>query len=262
MGRRAGGAAIVDRASGIDVRARTFRFSVSEDDAEVNVADLLLELARLPTDWHGAGTLSMPVLRALARRSQGVRRSMETGAGRSTLLLSHTSGDHSVFAIDGGLSLTQVRSSPLLNRECVTFIEGPTQQTLRQHTFTEPLDLALIDGPHGYPFPELEYYFVYPHLAEGGTLALDDIHIPTIHHLYRFLREDPMFRLEETVDTTAFFRRTATPTFDPFGDGWLGQPFNARRFPVGPIGVRARVLARRVLPAPVRRAFKKVMRRE
>ena len=37
-----------------------------------------------------------------------------------------------------------------------------------------------------------------------------------------------MFSLEEVVETTAFFRRTAAETFPPTGDGWWTQRYNTR----------------------------------
>src|SRR4029078_1508493 len=125
---------------------------------------------------------------------------------------SHLSSSHHVFAVDDGSSISQVRQSPLFRSENVTFIEGPTQITLPQHRFTEKLQLVLIDGPHGYPFPDLEYYFLYPHLETGALLILDDIHIPTIPNLFQFLRRDAMFELDEVVQTTAFLTRTSAPT--------------------------------------------------
>src|SRR6266704_589036 len=138
-----------------------------------------------------------------------------------TLLFSHMSEHHTVFALDDGTgSVTNVRRSRLLRQDVVTFVEGPTQVTLPQHRFTEKLQLVLIDGPHGYPFPDLEYYYLYPHLETGALLILDDIHIPTVQNLFQFLRRDAMFELEETVQTTAFFARTSAPVFDPVGDGW------------------------------------------
>jgi hypothetical protein len=88
------------------------------------------------------------------------------------------------------------------------------------------LQLALIDGPHAYPFPDLEYYYLYPHLDKGALLVLDDIHIRSIHKLFEFLQTDPMFRLDEVVRTTALFTRTDAPTFDPCGDGWEQQAYN------------------------------------
>src|SRR6185436_15229680 len=113
-----------------------------------------------------------------------------------------------------GDSLAAVRAAPLL-RPGVEFVVGPTQRTLAAHRFETPLDLVLVDGPHGFPFPHLEYYFLYPHLAAGGLLVLDDIHVRTVNDLFRFLRADAMFELLAVVHTTAFFRRTAAATFDP-----------------------------------------------
>src|SRR5436309_14222224 len=87
---------------------------------------------------------------------------------------------------------------------------------------------GLIDGPHAYPFPDLEYFCLYPHLEAGGLLVIDDIHIPTIQNLFRFLRTDAMFRLVEICGKTAFFERTGVPPFDPWGDGWWLQACNRR----------------------------------
>ena len=73
---------------------------------------------------------------------------------------------------------------------------------------------------------------MYPHLREGSLLVLDYIHIPTVNHLFRFLREEAMFRLLEVVEKSALFERTAGPAFNPLGDGWELQRYNARRFPI------------------------------
>src|SRR5438445_8150931 len=161
--------------------------------------DVLREIIALPKDWHRAGMCGPEPLRAIALLGQARRiaHSAETGVGKSTLLLSHVSQHHTAFALDdtgaANNSLSQVLASPLLNRESVDFVTGPTQQTLPRHTFADPLQLVLLDGPHGYPFPELEYYFFYPHLDENALLVVDDIHIPTIFHLFSFLREEAMF---------------------------------------------------------------------
>jgi hypothetical protein len=196
--------------------------------------DLLVALAALPGDWHAAGCLEMANLEALARHAAArqVRRSVETGAGKSTLLLSHLSEHHTVFAVNEGDSLSRTRDNDLLRKDRVEFVEGPTQLTLMSHAFTEPLQLVFIDGPHGFPFPNMEYWKLYPHLEPGGLLVVDDIHIPTIRHLFDFLAEDEMFRLVEIVGKTAFFERTNAPTFSPVEDGWWLQPYNVARFPV------------------------------
>jgi hypothetical protein len=135
---------------------------------------------------------------------------------------------HTVFALDAGGSVANVRRSPLLRKRVVWFVEGPSQCTLPQHHFAEKLQVAISDGPHGYPFPALEYYFLYTHLEPGALLVLSDIHMRSINNLFQFLRCDEMFRLDEVVRTTAFFSRTDAPAFDPTGDGWRQQRYNAR----------------------------------
>jgi hypothetical protein len=214
-----------------------------------DISPILQEVQRLAPGLHHAGTFSPAGLRAIARHAEAVpiQCSIETGSGASTLLLSHLSSDHTVFALDFGTgSIRSIERSPLLRRQVVTFVEGPTQQTLPRHEFKNRLQLALLDGPHGYPFPDLEYYFIYPHLDPGALLIVDDIHIPTITNLFDFLSEDAMFALQEIVENTAFFRRTDAPTFSPIGDGWETQRYNQRPF--------ARTAAQPVFAAPPERS--------
>lgn len=202
--------------------------------ADLSLDDLARELAELPESWHGAGTVQPQVLSTLVRlgRSTDLRRTAETGAGRTTVLLSHLSPDHTVFAVDAGGSISAARNHPRFRPGTVRFVEGVTQRTLPRHQFEGPLDLALIDGPHGYPFPDLEYFYLYPLLNPGALLVVDDIHIPTVRHMFDFLREDAMYRLEEIAGETAFFRRTDAPTFSPECDGWWEQRYNSARFPL------------------------------
>ena len=189
--------------------------------------EILARIGSLPADWPLAGSLRPAVLARIAGHGP-FGRCAETGTGKSTLLLSHLSDEHTVFTLDdagAGGSLAAVRESPLLRGEHVNFVVGPSQQTLAAHRF-RPLDLALIDGAHAFPAPQLDYYYLYPHLAPGALLVVDDVHIRSVNDLFRFLRADAMFTLLEVVDTTAFFRRTDAPAFDPLGDGWWLQRYN------------------------------------
>lgn len=218
-------------------------------------------VARLPHDWHGAGSLGPDVLEAIADHAsrRRIRRTAETGTGKGTLVFSHLSPHHTVFAVDdtaSGDSLPQVKGSDLLRTDSVEFVVGPTQQTLPAHSFGEPLQVVLLDGPHAYPFPELEYYYFYPHLDRDALLIVDDIHIPTIFRLFEFLNEEEMFDRLGVIRTTAFFRRNDAPTFSPVQDGWWLQAYNKRRFPVQ-YPPRMRSWSRRVvdrLPDPAQRA--------
>jgi precorrin-6B methylase 2 len=221
--------------------------SQSQDFVEENLGKILSAIKNAAPDLHKAGAFRKETLDALAKHlgRQKVVNSIETGSGASTLLFSHLSQHHTVFALDeGNESISNIRYNPLLRTSAVTFVEGPTQKTLPTHQFPEPLQAALIDGPHGYPFPDLEYYFVYPHLETGALLVIDDIQIRSIRNLFNFLRVDRMFHLEEVVGTTAFFRRTEAPTLDPLGDGWWEQKYNQ----VPPLAYLPRHIIRRMVP--------------
>ncbi|MBM4149275.1 MAG: class I SAM-dependent methyltransferase [Lentisphaerae bacterium] len=192
-------------------------------------SDIVGRIAALPRDWHRAGSLHRRVLEAMERNCRTVspmEHTLETGSGKSTLLFSNMSRHHLVFSLDKGESLSRARESGLLRAESVEFVEGPTQITLPAYKFDFKLQAALIDGPHAYPFPDLEYYCIYPRLAEGALLILDDIDIPTIARMFGILKADAMFELVEVVKHTAFFRRTDRPLHDPLGDGWWQQGFN------------------------------------
>lgn len=224
---------------------------------------VLSEIQSLPSDWHGCGTMSPRVLQAMAdhisRLGPNIR-SLETGSGKTTLLFSHLSPDHTVFALDCAGSISRVRESPLFRADRVTYVEGPTQVTLPQYAFPGPLQVALIDGPHGYPFPDLEYFYLYPHIAPGGLLLLDDTNIPSIGRMHDIIRAGDMFELVEMADDTAFYRRTTAPLIDPHSDSWWLQNYNRAYYdqlmsgsPGGRQGNRFLRAAIRVVPSGVRR---------
>jgi hypothetical protein len=194
----------------------------------------VLEILKpLPAYWHEVGTLTYPVLLAIAHHlhtlQMPITHSVETGCGKSTVLLSNISTHHQVFALSAvDNSWQQVINFSLIKKENIELIDGPTQLTLPAHRFQHKLQFALIDGPHGYPFPDLEYYYIYPHLQENALLVIDDIHIPNISNLFEFLCADEMFTLKEVIRTTAIFQRTSAPTFNPTGDGWSLQGYNRK----------------------------------
>lgn len=189
-------------------------------------------IREVPQDLHASGSLSPTVLEAIVELhcDAGARVSAETGCGLTTLILSHLSESHTSFTVAIGDSLPKTQNHPLFRRETTHFVIGPSQLTLPRWQFTRPLDFAIIDGPHAYPFPDIEYFYFYPNIRPGGILVVDDIHIPMITKMYRFLREDEMWEHSRDVGTTAFFRRSTAPLFDPYGDNWPQQRHQRRFF--------------------------------
>jgi hypothetical protein len=186
---------------------------------------------------HAAGAFSSKTLQNVENvLPVSFQRSAETGCGKSTILFSNLSSSHTVFTLDDtdlreNSSVLYYKQCPITKLDVIETVYGPTQFTLPVYNHKEKYDVVLIDGPHGYPFPELEYYYFYPNIREGGILIIDDVHIPTIGRLGDFIREDDMFDMIGLFDYTAVFRRTSAPSFDKSGDGWWLQKYNLRRTP-------------------------------
>ncbi len=188
---------------------------------------------------HASGAFPSHVLKRLERLlPPQMKASAETGCGKSTILFSNLSESHTVFTVDDSAinadsSVTYFRNCPVTRLEKLELVFGPSQLTMPGYRGYRNYDAVLIDGPHGYPFPDMEYYHLYPHIRPGGLLLVDDIHLSTIGHLVDFIREDAMFELVDVVSTTAVFQRTDAPEFDPLGDGWWLQNYNLRRIAPG-----------------------------
>jgi Methyltransferase domain len=199
------------------------------------MSDLAIKkiIEEVPNNFHSHGSLYADVLWRIAdeHAASSAVVTAETGCGLSTLVLSHLSSHHTAFTVSVGDSLQNTSNHPMLNQKTTKFVVGPAQITLPAWQFSQPLDLVLLDGAHAYPFVELDYYYLYRHVRCGGTLIIDDIHIPTIGRLYEFLLDEEMWEHRGDVRTTAFFRRTSFPLLDPYGDGWTSQKYNRRHFP-------------------------------
>jgi hypothetical protein len=190
-------------------------------------ADLDSLVARA-CSFHPWDAMAPQALSAIVSRGP-FESTAETGCGGSTIVLSHLSRRHLAFAIEGeSASITGLRSSADLQAEAVTFVEGQTKDTAPGFQFGSPLDLVLLDGPHAYPLPQLEYAYFFPKIKSGGWLVLDDLQIRSVYELFSFLRHEASVVLEEVVVRTAFFRKVDGRPADRSPDGWWLQGINQR----------------------------------
>ena len=182
------------------------------------------ELISRAVRFHAWDAMAPAALEALANRGP-FESSAETGCGGSTIVLSHLSKHHIAFAIEGpDQTITGLRQNADFRPDTVVFVEGETKRTLPLYPFESRLDLALLDGPHAYPLPQLEFAYLFPQIKEGGWMVLDDVQIPSVHELVRYLRLESSVVLEEVAVRTAFFRKVREQDIGP--DGWQHQGMN------------------------------------
>lgn len=175
-------------------------------------------------EFHPWDAMAPAALAALVRRGP-FEATAETGCGGSTILLSRLSRLHTVFAIEGlDRTISTLGEHPNLRRDAVVFVEGETKDTLAIHSFPGPLDLVLLDGPHAYPLPQVEFVYLFPRVKVGGWIVLDDLQITAVYALFQFLRLESSVMLEEVCVRTAFFRKVVD--VEPEPDGWQTKGMN------------------------------------
>lgn len=165
--------------------------------------------------------------RFLGDRTETGTRTVETGAGLSTLVFAALGAVHTAVtplpeeverlrghAARHGIDLSGVR-----------FAIGGSE-TVLPALDPDPLDLVLIDGNHGYPSPILDWFYAGSRLVDGGTLVVDDLQLPAPAMLAGLLDRDGRWARSASTDKWgAWTRRGSGPLVqDWFDQPWLRHP--------------------------------------
>jgi len=177
-------------------------------------------------DW----SLSAAALRCLASEVRDTSVSAETGCGLSTILLGSSASEHHCFTL---LDTERIRISETADRlglslRNVQFHIGDSIATLASSALP-PLDIAVVDGGHAFPYPTADWLFLARPLRTGGLLGIDDSWIPSVRSLTRFLdRESEWHRLSADGRTNWYRRAAADTTPSVYPDRWDVQGINRR----------------------------------
>ena len=184
--------------------------------------------------------------RFLAERCAPGTRTLETGCGMSSVLFAALQTEH-ICCTAGQAEADRVVEhcrSRGISTEGVRFEVGSSHRTLPplEASGTE-LDLVLVDGSHAFPLPVVDWFYGASLLRRGGTLVVDDIDLPGVRALVRFLDLDPRWSLLAGNQKWRAWERLSEGTLS---EDWTEQPFYVER--------------RRLLPALVRRALARARR--
>jgi methyltransferase family protein len=189
------------------------------------------EIRRAPPLAHDRGTayfgLEWAALRWLERSVTADMTTLETGCGASTIVFAAAGARHLAISPDPE-EHSRVReycAGHGIGSDRLRFLAEPSDVALLRSWRPEPLDLVLIDGAHGFPFPALDWYLTATHLRAGGLVVLDDAYLPSVHVVVRFLRASSSWRQERPIGyrTVAFRKVSAELSYD-----WVASRFDQR----------------------------------
>lgn len=151
---------------------------------------------------------------------------LETGSGGSTIVFAAAQSQHTAISPDPEehSNIRDWCESNGLSAERIAFIAAPSHVALTEIWAPEPLDLVLVDGAHGYPYPSLDWFYTASHLRTGGWMVIDDAFLPSVNALVTFLDESRDWEMQPLGYRTVAFRKVADRT----NLEWEGSRFNRR----------------------------------
>ena len=202
-------------------------------------------------DWAALAWLELELDPGLA--------TLETGAGTSTIVFAAAGTEHEAVTPDPGEE-ERIRAECErrgISTERLSFRVGLSHDVLP--TLPErPLDLVLIDGAHGFPYPTLDWWYLAPRLRIGGRMLVDDCYMPPVAALVDFLRAHESWEIAATPGRrTIVVRKVADtpPAFD-----WQGGGVSFRHLP--PLRRARAAAAHRILESRLGRRAAALTRRE
>ncbi len=204
-----------------------------------------------PNAPHGVWAAARDCLDFLAANVKPGARTLETGCGATTIVFAAVGAQHTAVFLDGfeGDGVKNWCTEHGVNTEHVQFCAGSSSETLPRLDIGD-LDVVMVDGCHGFPFPQLDWYYAASHLVSGGLLVVDDTHLPAPFELRRYLEHDPRWdRVHSGSQWVAFRRKGAGSLDEEWGSQRFHQPLPLRvkswqRQARGTLGrLRARVRA-------------------
>ena len=209
------------------------------------------DLRASPPSLHGRAEFWGLAWEALAFIERTVKPGMatiETGAGASTIVFAASGADHETVT-------PSQEEADRIRAQCeqrgistgrLTFRIGSSADVLRTWQ-PRPLDLALVDGAHAFPYPTLDWWFLAPHLKIGGLMLLDDAYMPPVAAVVDHLRGSAAWTFDPPASfRTAVARKLAEEVPDP---EWKGERIGGR------MSFRYLPLRRRVVASVRQRVF-------
>jgi predicted O-methyltransferase YrrM len=189
--------------------------------------------------------LSWAALQWLEDHVEPGMRTLETGAGLSTIIFAAGGSEHIAITpvAEEELAVRRVCASLTVDASNVRFMIGPSETLLPSLPSSAALDLALIDGAHGFPYAILDWWYLAARLRIGGAMLLDDAYLPTVLAIVDGLRGVDSWHVDAPISDRTVLIRKLGDELPP--DVWPGGALGGREsFRYLPLPHRLRAAAK------------------
>lgn len=199
---------------------------------ESNRLELMQTIVADPPRVHsnapgGVWSTSEDCYRFIAKYLPEAARTLETGCGISTALLTAWGATHTcvVPSEKQELAIREYLHGRGISDQKLTFDLRPSQIALPAMMSDGEVDLVLIDGCHGFPIPIIDWFYSANRLVAGGIMIIDDVQLPQLTALIAFLDADPRWQPMEVSTKWRSYRRIHS---GGISEEWTSQAFLGR----------------------------------
>lgn len=156
------------------------------------------------------------VLGFLYREVKPGYKTLETGAGCSTLIFAAAGANHIAVTPSTEESQLIMEYASLHNIpfESVHFANESSDSFLPKLTDTR-FDMVLLDGKHAFPWPVIDWFYTADKLKKGGLMIIDDVKMRPVAMLIEFLDADSNWSKTAAIsDNTIAYRKLSETVHD------------------------------------------------
>ncbi|MEO6230500.1 MAG: class I SAM-dependent methyltransferase [Ferruginibacter sp.] len=182
------------------------------------------EMKRLEQDELTCYGVEKEVLSFLYRRVEKGSKTLETGAGCSTLIFAHCGANHLAvtpaaseielikkYAAEKQVSMDNVRFRPQSSDVFLPAMEE------------DGFDLILLDGKHAFPWPIIDWFYTADKLKKDGLMLIDDAEMKSVSILVDFMLADSAWEMvQDFSGKTIIFKKLKDSVHDV---AWHMQPY-------------------------------------
>ena len=169
--------------------------------------------------------LKKEVLSFIFENANESSKTLETGAGCSTLVFALSGAEH--IAVTPSLSeidlISRYAATHDIAMNKVRFVQESSDQFLPVSK-EDGFDIVLLDGKHAFPWPVIDWFYTADKLKQGGLMIIDDIEMRSVSMLVDFMKADTSWEeVNEFSGQAIVFKKIKQSVHDV---AWHMQPFS------------------------------------